>query len=104
MHLMNVAFLSCPLSVRPDAPLGAEDQAPAVLGGASRMRDVEGGFLPEGGLVRLVHGTWDRVGGRLAPRLRVGLSFNPSTHGAFRSIVHFSISGRINSRLISKTF
>lgn len=78
--LMNVAFLSCsPLSVRPDSPPGAEDQAPAVLGGASGMRNMEGGLLSERGLVRLVHGTRDRVGGRLAARLRVGPSFNPRT-------------------------
>lgn len=61
------------------------------------MRDVEGGFLPERGLVRLVHGTRDRVGGRLAPGLRVGLAFNLSRHGAFRSIGQFTIGGGIYS-------
>lgn len=94
--LMNVAFLSCsPLSVRPDSPPRAEDQASAVLGGASGMRNMEGGLLPERGLVRLVHGTRDRVGGRLAARLCVGPSFNPRMR-----IVHFSIGGRIFSVIV----
>lgn len=75
--LTNVALLSCSsLSVRPDSLPGAEDKAPTVLGGASGMRNMEGGLLPERGLVRLVHGTRDRVGGRLAARLRVGPYFN----------------------------
>lgn len=60
------------------------------------MRDVEGGLLPQRGLVRLVHGTRDRVGGRLAPRLRVGLSFNPRT---VRSGVPYSLE--ISGRLVS---
>lgn len=72
---MSVCFPPPAVSLRPVPPPGAEDQAPSVPGGASRVRDVEGGLLPERGLVRLVHGTRDRVGGRLAPRLRVGPFF-----------------------------
>lgn len=59
-------------SPRPDPDPGAEDQAPPVSGGPGGMRDVERGLLPGRSLVRLVHGTRDRLGGGLAPRLRVG--------------------------------
>lgn len=69
-----VAFPSS-FSVRPDSSPGAEDQAPPVLGGPGGVRDLERGLLSGWSLVRLVHGTRDRLGGRLAPRLRVGVPY-----------------------------
>lgn len=68
---LNVAFPSSS-SVRPHSYPGAEDQAPPVPGGPGGMWELECGLLPGRRLVRLVDGTRDRVGGRLAPRLRVG--------------------------------
>lgn len=38
------------------------------------MRDLERGLLPGRSLVRLVHGTRDCVGGRLAVGLKVGMT------------------------------
>lgn len=67
--------VACPSSssVRPGYDPGAEDQASSVLGGPGGMWDLERGLLPGRSLVRLVDGTRDRVGGRLASGLWVGL-------------------------------
>lgn len=85
-----LVFFPSSSSDRPDSHPGAEDQTTAVLGGPSGMRELECGLLPQRRLVRLVDGTRDRVGGRLAPRLRVGLLFSPSTvhSGTPRTFCH----------------